>query len=176
MRKSLALIPAMLLLASCGANAEEPQTEPTSPETVAPEPTFVAPEPISLDDPQTFEYTTLDGAKGVLTIPAAPEPAFHEFLTLTGQDDDKTYAVVDVDNRKGMAEYGVYDVNLYTPEGDVVTFSNLNHSMSDQGIEVPDDELDAYYSLPGYMGTSQLGSAPTTTSSRTKSSPPRSSV
>lgn len=142
MRKYL-LIPATLVLASCGTADAEPVTVPPPP----PSPTFDAPEPISLDG-QSFEYTTMDGAKGVLTIPSAPEPSMHEFLTITGQAADKTYAKVDVDNREGFADYGVYDINLYTPEGEKITFHNLNNSFTDLGIDVPAEHVDAYYATP----------------------------
>lgn len=142
MRKYL-LIPAALILAGCGtATPSEPEPSPA-----AVEDTFTPPEPISLDG-QTFEYTTLDGAKGTLTIPSEPEPSMHEFLTLTGQAADKTYAKVDVDNREGFVDYSVYDINLYTPEGDVVTFHNLNNSFTDLNLDVPAEHVDAYYATP----------------------------
>ncbi|MFI7581720.1 hypothetical protein [Kocuria kalidii] len=50
MRKTLILIPATLFLASCGANAEEPQAVP-QPETVTEEPQVIGPPPEPTEPP-----------------------------------------------------------------------------------------------------------------------------
>lgn len=85
-----------------------------------------------------------------LLIPAEPLPDVEEYLSIVGRPKPVSYAVVDVDNRAGAAEYGVYDINLYTPEGDVVTLQNVNNQGIEWGHDVPPEAVDLYYSLGDY--------------------------
>ncbi|VEI49331.1 hypothetical protein [Kocuria rosea] len=139
MRKSLIVVPAMLLVASCAAEpvSEDPAQQDT-PQVVGPPTSAPAPKPITLDEPRTFEFLNDSGTVGSLTIPGEPYAPMDEFLSLVGETDPVTYATMDVDNRNASDEYGLYEVNLYTPEGEQFTLQGLNNEVVERSEETPE--------------------------------------
>lgn len=125
MRKPFTLISVTLLLASCGSNEAE-STANDTPQVVGPPTSAPISEPITLDGPRTFQYVTEAGTAGALTIPSDPYQSMEDLYAATNTEGDRTYASVDVDNRQGAEEYGVLEVNLYTPEGEQFTLESVN--------------------------------------------------
>lgn len=120
MRKTLVLLPAALLLASCGA------TEAEEPQVVGPPPTMeeTTPEAVSYELGQDFHIETTEGADITLTIPAEA-PEVDSMRTELGIAP-VSYATAQVDNREGSVRVNMYQVALYDEDGKEYLFETAS--------------------------------------------------
>lgn len=132
---------AALTLTGCGGGQDtsaEPTTTttPTQEPTVEPTPTPVL---LSIGKGQTLYWTSTRGATGTVTFHADPDPQVSQYRALEGRAAPVVWADVDIDNRQGKDAVALYDVLLYTPEGEEITMTAADQQVTEWWNVAVDD-------------------------------------
>lgn len=133
-----AALAAAVLLAGAGCSAEaEPGTDAGFPPvTETAPPVEVSPPPMGHGE---YEFTDVTGAGlGVLTLPSEADPEIEELRAAVGADP-VTYLTAEVDNRQGVDSMNMYQVAVYTPEGEELVFNGADAYLDETRDLIPAD-------------------------------------
>lgn len=88
--------------------------------------------------PGEYEFQTLTGGTGTLSIPGKPA-ADLEALRALVKGKPVTYLTIEMDNRQGSADVVMSGVSLFTPEGQEVKYRTASEYADELGKLLPKD-------------------------------------
>lgn len=148
----------VLLLTGCGGSADAPSTQPVNdnPSGVDSQP----PPTKRIMGPGKYTFTSKEGGKGVLQVPAPPDPQVEELRMLAG-GEPVTYITAAIDNRDGTESINMYRINIYTPEGQEMRYVSVLAYIDEIQPRLPTDAPAATYNkFVDYYNAHLDGAAP----------------
>ena len=90
---------------------------------------MTTPTPVTMKQ-GTYTFETVDGATGTIEIPGKPDPEVEALRKLV-KAPAVTYLTAKVDNRKGTEYVNMYQVSIYTPAGEELTYTGADEYIND---------------------------------------------
>ncbi|NKX56283.1 hypothetical protein [Arthrobacter mobilis] len=144
MKKSLLLSAALVVgLTGCGSGSAGEGAVPAATENPAAAPASSAPAALPAAFGPGEYYFEYKGATGRITLPSKPDAEIEEIRDMAGAGP-VTYATVKVDNRKGTEHINMYEISVYSPEGEKFTFSGAASALDNWEIDSEVVGTDAY--------------------------------